>query len=274
MDSNTARRLLDLNRQFYQTFGREFVATRLRLQPGVRRILETLRGDEAILDLGCGNGGLARALARRAHRGTYTGLDLSLPLLEQAGRPLEGFPARFLHADLASPGWEAALPPSSFDLVTAFAVLHHIPGAELRLDILHKVNALLRPDGRFIHSEWQFLNSDKLKIRIQPWAAAGFSPTDVNGGDYLLDWRQGGRGLRYVHHFDERELSALAAASSFQVREAFFSDGEGGKLGYYQTWIKSPSKNSKTEHGKDRHLHPRHTCPGTSSLCECQGVQV
>jgi hypothetical protein len=29
-----------------------------------------------------------------------------------------------------------------------------------------------------------------------------------------------------------------------------------------------------TCHSEERHLHLLHTCPGTSSLCECQGVQV
>jgi hypothetical protein len=88
----------------------------------------------------------------------------------------------------------------------------------------------------FIHSEWQFLDSEKLKSRVQPWEEAGISPEAVDPGDYLLDWRSGGRGLRYVHHFDEAELEALAAASRFRVRETFFSDGENGRLGLYQVW--------------------------------------
>jgi hypothetical protein len=58
----------------------------------------------------------------------------------------------------------------------------------------------------------------------------------VDAGDYLLDWRQGGSGLRYVHHFDEAELSALAATTGFRVLETFYSDGEGGRLGLYQVW--------------------------------------
>lgn len=240
MDSNAARRLLDLNRQFYQTFGREFSGTRQRLQPGVRRILEGLRGDEAILDLGCGNGELGRALARRGHRGVYTGLDLSLPLLEAARRPLEGFSARFITADLASLDWDRAFPPASFDLVACFAVLHHLPGADLRLGVVRKARALLRPGGQFVHSEWQFLSSDKLKGRIQPWSAAGLAPADVDAEDYLLDWRQGGHGLRYVHAFDQAELEALAAAGGFQVRETYFSDGKGGRLGLYQIWTVQP----------------------------------
>ena len=74
----------------------------------------------------------------------------------------------------------------------------------MRLNILNKVHALLRTGGQFIHSEWQFMKSEKLKERIQPWEDAGLSPEEVEDGDYLLDWRSGGRGLRYVHHFTRK----------------------------------------------------------------------
>jgi len=58
----------------------------------------------------------------------------------------------------------------------------------------------------------------------------------VDAGDYLLDWRSGGEGLRYVHHFGEAELRELAATTGFQVKEVFYSDGETGNLGLYQVW--------------------------------------
>ena len=244
-----AARLLEINCRFYADFGRPFSATRRRIQPGVRRILERLDGAERILDLGCGNGELARALTRRGHRGPYIGLDFSPPLLEEARRELpQGF--TFIQVDLTSPEWASVisnqLPVTShqsaitghFDVVFAFAVLHHIPGSELRLSILRKVHDLLCDDGMFIHSEWQFLNSPRLRARIQPWQAVGLSLQDVDDGDYLLDWRHGGRGLRYVHHFSEAELAALAAASGFRVVETFYSDGEGGGLGVYQVWVR------------------------------------
>jgi hypothetical protein len=121
-------------------------------------------------------------------------------------------------------------------MVTAFAVLHHIPSTQLRLDILRVVHQLLQKDGLFVHSNWQFLNSEKLKARVQPWQAISLSESEVDRGDYLLDWRSGGKGLRYVHHFDERELKELARASNFSVIDTFYSDGETGDLGLYQTW--------------------------------------
>jgi len=240
MNSATVVRLIELNRQFYQTFGTQFASTRGRLQPGVQRLLGRLTGKESILDLGCGRGNLGHELAKRGHRGAYTGLDFSPVLLEEASRGAGGGALTFLQADLTSPHWDASLQPASFDLVFAFAVLHHIPGVDLRLDILRKIQTLLRRPGRFVHSEWQFQNSAKLKERIQPWEQAGISSAEVDPGDALLDWRQGGHGLRYVHTFDEAELAALAAASAFGVQETFRSDGEGGVLGLYQIWTLLP----------------------------------
>ncbi len=60
----------------------------------------------------------------------------------------------------------------------------------------------------------------------------------MDENDYLLDWRSGGRGLRYVHHFNETELSKLAESSGFEIVETFYSDGKEGNLAVYQTWIK------------------------------------
>lgn len=242
MDSGTAQRLIEINRDFYTHFGHSFSATRRRIQPGVQRVLGSLRGDESILDLGCGNGEMARRLAKHGHRGPYLGVDFSLPLLRDAGFQPEGFSARFIQADLTRilMVHEQLSAESGWSLVTAFAVLHHIPSTELRLDLLRTVHQMLNPDGLFVHSNWQFMNSERLQARIQPWDAAGLTEKEVESGDYLLDWRNGGRGLRYVHHFEERELYELASASRFAVVEEFHADGESGDLSLYQVWKPVP----------------------------------
>jgi len=232
------KQLLDLNHRFYTEYGRDFSATRGRLQIGVLRVIESLRGGESILDLGCGNGELARTLSRRSHHGSYLGLDFSLPLLNQAERKAFAFPVQFMQADLVSSNWDVETRNDMFDIVSSFAVLHHIPSSELRLQIIQKIHELLKPDELFIHSNWQFLNSPRLKARIQSWESIGLQETDVDANDYLLDWRRGGNGLRYVHHFDESELADLAQASGFEIIETFYSDGENKRLSLYQIWKK------------------------------------
>jgi tRNA (uracil-5-)-methyltransferase TRM9 len=238
MNADTTARLVGINRDFYERFGDAFSATRHRIQPGVRRFLERLHGDESILDLGCGNGEIARELAKRGHRGSYLGVDFSVSLLRDAESQPEQIHAKFIAMDLTrlAEHYQELSVTGNWVVVTMFAVLHHIPSAGLRVEVLRTVRRLLKEDGIFILSNWQFLNSAKLKARIQPWEAASLSGSEVDRGDYLLDWRSGGNGLRYVHHFDEAELAQLAKASGFRVVEMFHSDGDAGNLGLYQIW--------------------------------------
>lgn len=249
MDNEVVEKLLALNRQFYQTSGEDFSATRMRLQPGVQRILDSIPDDARILDLGCGNGELAHRLSQRDFSGVYTGLDSSTTLLEIARERLPEHPGiRFLEADIAAPAWEAVLEtdqPARFDLILAFSMLHHLPDSRLRQRVLGKVRHLIEPYGRFIHSEWQFLNSARLQARILPWEAIGLTSAQVETGDYLLDWRHGSYGLRYVHHFTEIELTQLAARTGFTILDTFYSDGGQGNLGLYQVWLPTNSQTSE-----------------------------
>jgi tRNA (uracil-5-)-methyltransferase TRM9 len=240
MQTDTGQRLIELNYQFYQTFARPFSVTRQRLQPGVRRILDQISLDANVVDLGCGNGELWKALVSRGYRGRYLGLDFSDGLLQTArerlaqGSTLQ--PPTLLHADLAGPGWANNISDSSNSVATAFAVLHHLPGIERRVQFLLQVRSLLASRGRLFLSNWQFLYSERLRARIQPWETIGLNPDQVDPGDYLLDWRRGGFGLRYVHHFTETELVELAYTSQFTILDTFYSDGEGGRLSLYQVW--------------------------------------
>src|SRR5262245_40893724 len=133
MDSATAARLIELNRDFYTRFGDSFSATRHRIQPGVRRVLAMLKGDESMLDLGCGNGELVRELARRGHRGAYLGVDFSVPLLRKAESQPQGFSIKFKQVDLTqlSAVSDQLSVEGGWSVITAFAVLHHIPSVEL-----------------------------------------------------------------------------------------------------------------------------------------------
>jgi SAM-dependent methyltransferase len=267
MEREIIAKLLQLNAEFYQTFAAQFSDTRRRIQPGVRRILDSLNPGIQLLDLGCGNGELARELLRRGFTGQYTGLDFSDALLKVAREGVSG--ARnyhFIQGNLVAEDWQHSLtsapnpitqssptvqgrnstdfseqsciPAKStpYDIVFAFASLHHIPGRGTHLRIMRTIRNLLAVNGHFVHSNWQFLNSQRLRKRIHPWAEIGLSDEDVDPNDYLLDWRRGGFGLRYVHHFSEEELFTLAEESGFQVVSSSRSDGETGDLSLYQVW--------------------------------------
>jgi SAM-dependent methyltransferase len=240
VNSDIVRRLVDLNRAFYQTFAAPFAATRIRVQPGARTLLGRVGPQSAVADLGCGDGNAARWLGSHGCCGRYLGLDLSPALLSIALAREFPFPAEFHSVDFLTEGWNRTLPEESFDFALAFAVLHHIPGEPGRAAFLAACRRLLIPGATLFLSNWQFLRSEKLRSRIVPWSEIGLSESDADPGDYILDWRQGGRGLRYVHIIDGKERLRLAAQAGFKETECFESDGEGGRLADYAAWAITP----------------------------------
>ena len=117
-----------------------------------------------------------------------------------------------------------------------FAVLHHIPGVNLRRALLRQIHSLLEVGAELLISVWDFLASERMRKRILPWESVGLDSNAVDPGDYLIEWRRGGQGQRYVHHFQINELQDLARSTGFEVSQTFRADGEGGNLGLYLIW--------------------------------------
>lgn len=250
MDAETARRLIELNRAFYEDFGAPFAATRRRVQEGARRALALLPDapGERWLDLGCGSGSLALEWLAAGRQSGYLGLDFSTALLAEARAAVSGQGGArrvaFAQADLSDPAWAAGI-AGGLRGALAFAVLHHLPSRELRARLLGEMRRLLAPEGWFVLSVWQFQRSPRLAARVQPWALAGLDESGLEAGDTLLDWRQPApgqpqrSGLRYVHLFSSAELAELAAQIGFRIAAEYESDGQGGRLGLYQVWRKA-----------------------------------
>lgn len=170
------------------------------------------------------------------------GLDSSAELLDVARHRKTLGSVALAQADLADPNWPLALGAGQanlFDWIVAFAVLHHLPSDDVRRGVVRQCHGLALPEGRMVVSVWDFLASPRWRARLVPWETVSIDESDVDPDDFLLDWREGGLGYRYVHHFTPETLTALAAASGFTVEEAYRSDGEGGRLGLYQVWRKA-----------------------------------
>ena len=240
MNSQTQTYLIDLNRRFYDQFAGSFAETRNQAQPGVRQMVTALKDAAAILDVGCGNGTLARALQKVGFPGTYLGVDVSEGLLAAARQAL-GTPERgayaFQQVDLSASDWPQSLPQQHYNALVSFAVLHHLPGDDLRLRTAQAFRSLVGPQALVAVSVWQWQNSPRLAKRVVPWTEAALAPADVDEGDVLLDWRASDLvGLRYVHTFSEASLTHLAERAGFKVTRSFLSDGKPGNLALYQTW--------------------------------------
>ena len=242
MDPETQARLLALNRAFYAAVADPFDATRQATAPGMVELVRRVpRGDAThpltVVDVGCGNGRLARLLAAQAAPVVYVGVDANAALLAHAQAqlaPLPGLTASFVQADLAQPGWEAALPAvGRYDVVACLATLHHLPGYDLRRDVVAVLARLLRPGGVLALSLWQFLDSPRLVAKQVDWAACELDPAAVEPGDALLPWQQGTYAVRYVHQIDAAELARLAQDCGLTISTIYRADGKEGNLNLY-----------------------------------------
>jgi SAM-dependent methyltransferase len=248
MDERVANTLIRINKEFYQTFSASFAHTRQRVQPGVSQVLDQIPREGNWLDLGCGNGSLAREWVQQGRRGLYHGVDSSPQLLQIARQNFEnekshpGLEMIFSLLDLTSPQWSSAFKEMIWDGVLAFAVLHHIPGQAIRSVLISRVRDLLSVGKPFWISVWQFQHSPRFRSRQIGWEAIHLSEKEVEPGDTLIDWRaettgeQKKIGIRYVHFFKDDELNSLAQQNGFRVMNEFPSDGKGGNLSLYQLW--------------------------------------
>ena len=236
MREEVVQRLNALNRRFYEAVARPFAASRGAGEPGLARLLPSVRG--RVGDLGCGQGRLALLLPPGC---TYVGMDFSPALLALAREAAAsaGRAATFVEGDLLAEQWPAPVAAGGFDWLFLRAVLHHIPGAANRAAVVRRAAALLAPGGRLVLANWQFLRSPRLRRRLQPWARVGLSAAEVEPGDYLLDWRREVEALRYVHLVDEAETVALLEGAGLTVEQLYLEDGHTRDLTLYGVGGKS-----------------------------------
>ena len=127
--------------------------TNLRLSPLYRRYVDEmdLRGDELVLDYGCGSGAAARHLAKRLRPGGghLTCMDVSERWQRTAKKALRAYPdVEFRRGDVRTLG----LPAASFDVVLVHWMLHDIHPRD-RPSVVAELARLLRPGGRLFSRE-------------------------------------------------------------------------------------------------------------------------
>lgn len=233
MNAETIHRLNQINRDFYRVTAGEFDQTRGKAWPGWEKLLEHVNAPESlsVLDVGCGNGRFAVFLAERlGAKLIYHGQDNNAALLDYARAALDAAPNLTATLEMRD---VVENPPDSgaYDLVVAFGLLHHIPGAQRRRDFVRALAERVAPGGLLAFACWRFYDYERFRARVVAW------PDDLAGqvepGDYLLDWRRGEVALRYCHHVDADEQNALINASALDEVLTYTADGFDGALNRY-----------------------------------------
>jgi len=123
----------------------------------LRRLLELLPPRARVLDLGCG-AGLPVAKELSAHGVAVVGVDRSGRQIELARRAVPK--AEFIQGDMT----ELDFPPASFDAVTAFYSITHVPREEHGV-LLRQIAIWLKPGGIFLAS----LGSAHVPCCVELW---------------------------------------------------------------------------------------------------------
>jgi tRNA (uracil-5-)-methyltransferase TRM9 len=237
MDESTARALAEINRAFYRDHAAAFSATRSAPWPGFAPLAEALRevaGTPRVLDVGCGNGRLARyladALAPRAV--AICGVDASAPLLDDARRAGPAGAHWQLCDVVEAPG---TLPSGPYDLVAVLAVIHAVPGRERRRALVAACANRLAPGGRLAFSTW-WRGEGERAVDWNSYSSRAGMPIDcsqLEPGDRLIPWGPGDDVVRYFHFFDESDVASCTAGLPLALERRYRADGRGGDQNEY-----------------------------------------
>lgn len=119
-----------------------------RWRPQIVDLVATERPG-SVLDIGCGTGTLALALASRLGRGVVTGVDLDPAILDLArAKPGAGDVGWQVGSALSLPYADGAV-----DVVVCTLVLHHL-ALEAKADALREMRRVLRPGGLLVIGDW------------------------------------------------------------------------------------------------------------------------
>ena len=251
ISASTAERLSYVTSEFYAQQTQSFSATRQMPWQGWQQCLDAmpqlLVGEKpSVLDVGCGNLRFARYLCDEAKivPAEYFAVDNCKPLVENGEADTQVSELAFIELDVIKSLLDNTLssrliiPPC--DLVVAFGFLHHVPGAQKRIQLLRTLLEKTKPGGFVCVSFWQFMNSQKLAAKAQETTAQGLralgiDSSELEQNDYLIGWQDKADTWRYCHHFSQEELDELLVnlGSDVRVCAQFSADGKDNNLNRY-----------------------------------------
>lgn len=230
MDKQTQQYLLSLVGRNYEEIAADFDNTRKKfLWPELIKLTESVKNGEKILDVGCGNGRLAGAFKNK--KINYFGIDISQGLIDAAKRNFQSLNKNYQFLKMDALELDKLL-ENNFDYIFCVAVLHHLPGEDLRIQALKQMKNKINNQGKIIITVWNFWSKEKYRRIILKHALLkilGLIKFDFK--DILFDWKNNkGEKIsqRYYHAFTQKELKKIVTLASLKI-EKFYKD----KHNYY-----------------------------------------
>ena len=137
--------------------------------------LVNLRGDESVLDVGCGRGLLLIAAAKRLPRGKAVGIDLwqaedlsgNRPEAALANAAAEGVADRVevKTGDMQ----QMPFPDATFDVAVASMAIHNIPTQAGRAKAVREISRVLKPGGRVAFQDFMATAEYVQTLRALGW---------------------------------------------------------------------------------------------------------
>jgi 2-polyprenyl-3-methyl-5-hydroxy-6-metoxy-1,4-benzoquinol methylase len=230
MDKQTQQYLLGIVKRNYEEIAADFDTTRKKyLWLELIKLTAPVKDGDRILDVGCGNGRLLQAFGEKKIK--YVGVDGSKELIKAAksNYELRITNYEFKNVDVLELN---KIPEKDFDYIFYIAVLHHLPGDELRIKALEQVKNKINNNGKIIITVWNLWSRRKFLRLIFKFGWLKLSGRNkMDFGDILFDWKNNkGEQVsrRYYHAFTKNELKKLAVRSGFKI-EKLYKD----KYNYY-----------------------------------------
>ena len=226
MDKQTQKNLLELVKRNYGEIAADFDLTRKKdLWPELIKLSEMVKNGDRVLDVGCGNGRLVKAFENK--KISYLGVDNSEKLIKLATNQ------RLLRRSAPrNDKWVVAdileldkLPERDFDYVFCIAVLHHLPGKDLRLKALEQIKNKIKPGGKIILTVWNLWSQKKFRKLIikYDWFKL-IGKNQMAWGDISFDWKNAkGEKIswRYYHVFTGYGLKKLAGETDLKIEKLY-----------------------------------------------------
>lgn len=215
MNKTKALEIIRKTRSIYNSIAREWDTSRFKPSSMKLRVLKGVKTGYKALDIGCGNGFMAREVVAR--KGLYFGLDISSKLIEiskKKNRDLVKNKSAYFRV-----GDALKLPYKNnyFDFVFSFAVFHHIPSEKQRIRFLSEIRRVLKPGHVAEIKNWNLLSpwaNKKFKIGMQ----LKDNKPGFDKGDVIIPWKatRGKVYERYLHVFSDSEIRRLAKSAGFK----------------------------------------------------------